>query len=129
MSFRNTRCLDWIVEGRVNLCCGCFQVDSVVWSTGSLRSSLVQRAAHVAEVAEGRLAMPGVWRNPARLVVVRNGNPLWIGEKRGGFYFGSLPNSLSGSARTLPDGYAGVLTFDRRELTHTAGPISQMLAR
>ena len=38
------------------------------------------RAARAAEVAEGRLAMLGVWRNPARLLIVRNGNPLCFGE-------------------------------------------------
>jgi len=34
------------------------------------------RAARAAEVADGNLAMLGLWRNPTRLLVVRRGNPL-----------------------------------------------------
>ena len=72
------------------------------------------RAARAAEVAEGRLAMLGVWRNPARLLVVRNGNPLSFGETNGGFYFGSLPGELPGKVIPIKDRYAGVLTLERR---------------
>lgn len=78
------------------------------------------RAARAAEVAEGRLAILGVWRSPARLLVVRNGNPLCFGETDGGFYFGSLPEELPGKVTAITDEYAGVLTFDRGRLRHTA---------
>ena len=55
------------------------------------------RAARAAEAAEGgRLAILGLWRKPARLLVVRSGNPLSFGETAGGFYFASLPEGLPG---------------------------------
>ena len=68
------------------------------------------RAARVAERAEGRLVMLGVWRNPARLLVVRNDNPLSFGETAGGYYFASLPEGLPGCVMEIRDHYAGVLT-------------------
>jgi glucosamine 6-phosphate synthetase-like amidotransferase/phosphosugar isomerase protein len=83
------------------------------------------RAARTAEAAEGRLTMLGVWRNPARLLVVRDGNPLSFGETKGGFYFASLPEELPGKVIPIRDQYAGVLTFDDRGLRHTAFPIGK----
>ena len=90
---------------------------------------LVRRAALTASAANGNLAMLGLWRDPARLVIVRDVRPLHFGETKGGFYFGSLPEGLPGSPKSLPDGYAGVLTFDGRDLELAAGPISRMVAR
>ena len=90
---------------------------------------LVRRAALTATVATGGLAVLGVWRNPARLLVVRDEKPLHFGEANRGFYFGSLPDGLPGVAKSLPDRYAGVLTFDGHELELAAGPISQMVAK
>ena len=78
------------------------------------------RAARAAEAAEGRLAILGLWRNPARLLIVRNGNPLCFGETNGGFYFGSLPDELPGEVMSITDHYAGVLTYRRRR-TATRG--------
>ena len=63
------------------------------------------------------------------LLVVRDTKPLHFGEANRGFYFGSLPDGLPGNVKSLPDRYAGVLTFDGRELQLAAGPISQMVAR
>jgi glucosamine 6-phosphate synthetase-like amidotransferase/phosphosugar isomerase protein len=82
------------------------------------------RAARTAAVAEGRLAILGVWRNPARLLIVRHGNPLCFGETDRGFYFGSLPGELPGKVMAITDGYAGVLVFDRGRLRHTAYSIN-----
>jgi hypothetical protein len=70
--------------------------------------ALGMRAARAAEEADGNLAILGLWRNPTRLVIVRNGNPLCFGETNGGFYFGSLPNGLPGDVLSLTDQYAGV---------------------
>ena len=78
------------------------------------------RVAKTAEAAEGRLAMLGVWRNPARLLVVRHGNPLHFGETKGGFYFASLPEELPGKVIPIRDRYTGVLTLDDRGLRHDA---------
>ena len=83
------------------------------------------RAARTAGVAEGPLAVLGLWRNPARLLVVRNGNPLCFGQTDDGFYFGSLPWGLPGKVAEIKDQYAGVLTWDGRELQHTAYTIGE----
>jgi glucosamine 6-phosphate synthetase-like amidotransferase/phosphosugar isomerase protein len=81
---------------------------------------LVTRAARVAETALGRLTILGVWRNPARLLIVRNGNPLSFGETDGGYYFGSLPDGLPGLVTAIGDQYAGVLTYQAGDLQHEA---------
>jgi len=82
--------------------------------------ALTQRAARAAEAAEGPLAMLGLWRRPARLVIVRSGKPLSFGETAGGYYFGSMPGGLPGRVRTLTDCYAGMLVYDARGLRHEA---------
>jgi glucosamine--fructose-6-phosphate aminotransferase (isomerizing) len=66
---------------------------------------LVERCAATANVARGPLVMLGVWTHPARLVAVRRGNPLSIGEVNGGeqFYLGSLPAGLPGKVAEVPD--------------------------
>lgn len=98
------------------------QCDSEVLGLLMLRfpGLLGYRAARAAAAADGRLTILGVWRNPARLLVVRHGNPLSFGETKGGFYFASLPEALPGKVIPLRDQYAGVLTFDGRGLHHTA---------
>jgi len=78
------------------------------------------RAARAAELSEGRLAMLGVWRRPARLLIVRSGNPLSFGETAGGFYFASLPEELPGRVTEIKDHYAGVLVIDGKKLLHDA---------
>ena len=83
------------------------------------------RAARAAEAAEGRLAVLGLWRNPARLLVVRSGNPLCFGETSGGFYFGSLPGELPGRVVSIRDEYAGVLAYQDGELQHEAFSIGR----
>jgi glucosamine 6-phosphate synthetase-like amidotransferase/phosphosugar isomerase protein len=83
------------------------------------------RAARTAGVAVGRLAMLGVWRNPARLLIVRHGNPLCFGETKGGFYFASLPEELPGKVIPIKDRYAGVLSFEHGGLQHTAWSIGK----
>jgi len=87
--------------------------------------ALALRAAKAAEVAEGRLAILGLWGNPARLLMVRNGNPLCFGEAAGGFYFGSLPGGLPGQVASITDEYAGVLVYQRGKLRHEAYSIGR----
>jgi len=82
--------------------------------------SIGARAARVAEVAEGRLAILGVWRRPARLLIVRSGNPLCFGETKGGYYFGSLTDELPGRVVSITDEYAGVLVYADGTLRHDA---------
>jgi hypothetical protein len=88
-----------------------------------VRGSLERRAASTARLAEGPLAILGVWRKPARLLIVRRGNPLWFGETPRGFYFGSLPDELPGAAQPICDRYAGPLTFDGQTLWHRAAEV------
>lgn len=83
---------------------------------GSIGWRAVQASRHVTTP----LAILGVWRRPARLLVVRGGKPLWFGQTAGGFYFGSLPDGLPGKPTEVNDEYAGVLTFDGRRLRHDA---------
>ena len=78
------------------------------------------RAARAAEAVEGPLAVLGLWRNPARLLIVRRGNPLCFGETGGGFYFGSLPEELPRPVTSIKDHYAGVLTYSEDDLWHQA---------
>ena len=61
-----------------------------------------------------------MWRKPARLLIVRNGNPLCFGETAGGFYFGSLSEELPGKVISIKDQYAGILTYRDGELEHKA---------
>ncbi len=79
-----------------------------------MRGSLQRRAALTVDAAEGPLAFLGVWTRPARLLLVRRGNPLWVGETRSGAYFGSLPGELPVGAQPIPEGYAIVHTLDQR---------------
>ena len=67
----------------------------------------------------------GLWRKPARLLIVRSGNPLAFGETAGGFYFASLPEGLPGKVILLTDRYAGVLTYRDGELQHDAYSIAR----
>ncbi len=72
---------------------------------GGTRGSLSDRVAAMANVARGNLAVLGVWGHPARLIAVRNGNPLSIGECEGGerFYLGSLAHGLPGTVSEVED--------------------------
>ena len=72
---------------------------------------LLQRSAWTANQACGDLALLGVWRRLARLLVVRRGRPLHFGEGRDGYYFASLPEGLPGRAAPVVDCCTRVLTF------------------
>ena len=82
--------------------------------------ALAKRAARTSEAADGPLAMLGLWRRPARLLIVRSGKPLSFGETASGYYFGSLPGGLPGRVMALTDCYAGMLVYDARGLRHEA---------
>ncbi len=81
------------------------------------------RAARTARAAEGPLAILGIWTNPARLLVVRHGKPLWFGESHRGSYFGSLSAELPGLALPVEDGYAGVLAYRNGGIHEQGVPI------
>ena len=45
----------------------------------------------------------GLWSRPRRLIAVRRGNPLHIGEDRTGYYLGSLADDLPGDVAEVED--------------------------
>lgn len=73
--------------------------------------SIVQRSAWAANQAAGDLAMLGLWRKPARLLVARRGRPLCFGQGRDGYYFASLPNGLPGQVKAMADCSTRVLVY------------------
>ena len=73
--------------------------------------SIVQRSAWTVARVQGDLAMLGVWRAPARLLVSRRGRPLCFGQGRHGYYFASLPESLPGQIMAVADYSTRVLTY------------------
>lgn len=73
--------------------------------------SLKQRSAWAANQARGDLAILGLWRRPARLLVVRRGKPLHLGQGRDGAYFASLPEGLPSKPQTVADGTTRVLEY------------------
>ena len=78
--------------------------------------SLVARASRAVEMADGPLAMLGLWRGPNRLVIIRRGNPLHFGMTGDGFYFGSLSGELPGNVFRATDENISVLTLGKDQL-------------
>jgi glucosamine 6-phosphate synthetase-like amidotransferase/phosphosugar isomerase protein len=74
--------------------------------------ALDARAAQAVELTTGPLAIMGLWAHPGRLLIVRAGNPLCVGESAGGYYFASLPYGLPGPVTAMQDDYATVLRLD-----------------
>lgn len=73
--------------------------------------SIVQRSAWAASQVQGDLAMLGLWRDPARILLTRRGRPLCFGQGRDGFYFASLPEGLPGEVKAVADHSTRVLTY------------------
>jgi glucosamine 6-phosphate synthetase-like amidotransferase/phosphosugar isomerase protein len=86
---------------------------------------LIQRSAWAANQACGDLAVLGIWRKPTRLLIVRRGRPLHFGESRDGYYLASLPEGLPGSARSIVDLSAHILTFADGVLHRESGHIDE----
>ena len=74
--------------------------------------SIVQRSAWAANQVQGDLAMLGVWRAPARILVSRRGRPLHVGQGHAGYYFASLADGLPGKAKSVADHSTRVLVYD-----------------
>jgi glucosamine 6-phosphate synthetase-like amidotransferase/phosphosugar isomerase protein len=72
--------------------------------------TLLDRVAKSTELLEGPAVMLGLWSRPARVAIVRRGNPLHIDvDDRGNVYFASLPDCLTDPDRIL-DNTARVVT-------------------
>ena len=89
-----------------------------------LPGALVRRAALTVRAADGQLALLGLWRNPLRLLVVRDGKPLHFGETRDGCYFASLPVGLPGNVVPVTDKCTRILRFERHRL-HIEAEVSE----
>lgn len=87
------------------------------------RGPLGLRAARAAEAADGELAILGIWRKPARLLIVRNGKPLCYGRTADGYYFASLDRELPGRVRHVPDEQVSVATFASGILSEVSYPV------
>jgi glucosamine 6-phosphate synthetase-like amidotransferase/phosphosugar isomerase protein len=81
-------------------------------------------AAAVGEAGDGPLALLGLWSRPGRLVAMRSGNPLHVGEVKDGtrYYLGSLAGGLPGKVRQVPDGTG--LEFTPRQVRQVPCPKS-----
>lgn len=69
-----------------------------------LPGTLEERCAGaVREVEAGPLVMMGLWSRPAKLVIVRRGNPLRMGTTPVGTYFASLSEGMPKGSRDVVD--------------------------
>jgi len=85
------------------------------------RGSIVDRCRAAVRTATGALlrqplVLLGLWARPARLVVVRQGNPLCVAQAGGGTYLASLSEGMPGRPAALPDD--SVRLFTRTEVRH-----------
>jgi glucosamine 6-phosphate synthetase-like amidotransferase/phosphosugar isomerase protein len=65
---------------------------------------LLERCVEAAlSVQKAPLVLLGLWNRPARLVAVRQGNPLHVGTTAHGYYLGSLAEGLPGKVECVPD--------------------------
>ena len=85
--------------------------------------TISQRSAWMASQALGDMALLGIWRKPARLLVSRRGRPLHFGQTPGGFYFASLSDGLPGQAKQVIDRSTRVLVYDGIGLQLESKPI------
>lgn len=71
-----------------------------------MQGDLVSRCVEAANLcSERNLVMLGLWK-PGRLVAVRSGNPLHLGETGKGYYLASLADGLPGTVTELADNQA-----------------------
>jgi glucosamine 6-phosphate synthetase-like amidotransferase/phosphosugar isomerase protein len=70
---------------------------------------IVTRCGDAAQECEGSFAAMGLWKQPAALLAVRNGNPLHLGENEQGWYMASLVRGLPENAFMVRD--ASILCF------------------
>jgi glucosamine 6-phosphate synthetase-like amidotransferase/phosphosugar isomerase protein len=70
------------------------------------KGDLFARAIRATAIAhDGPMVMLGIWK-PDRLIAVRRGNPLHLGETSKGFYLASLETGLPGTVSALRDNEA-----------------------
>jgi len=97
--------------------------ESLALLLARMPGSIAERGTRVAQLAEGPLAMLGLWSNPARLLLIRRGKPLFVGETRGGYYFGSLPGELPNRPQLVQEELAHVIVLQDGKSSHAAGDL------
>jgi len=86
--------------------------------------TVAQRAAWTANQTLGDQAILGVWRNPARLLIVRRGRPLCFGYDPDGCYLASLPEGLPGKVHGVADGSTCVMAYRNGQLVQDGQQIT-----
>jgi hypothetical protein len=70
------------------------------------KGSLLKRVRRTIEAvaSDAPLAMAALWNRPGRVVLVRRGNPVFVGKGRtGNVYFCSCPDGLPGTVKAMDD--------------------------
>lgn len=79
----------------------------------SAPGTIFSRCCNSVRLAAGSpFVLLGLWARPARLVIVRAGNPLHWSRQPDGTYFASLPRGMAG-AQSMPDGSAMEVRMSR----------------
>jgi glucosamine--fructose-6-phosphate aminotransferase (isomerizing) len=86
----------------------------IEWTDGDLAERCVEA---VLSVKKAPLVMLGLWK-PGRLVAVRQGNPLHLGDTGGAFYLASLAEGVPGKVREVKD--ETVTEFTEKGATYAA---------
>jgi glucosamine 6-phosphate synthetase-like amidotransferase/phosphosugar isomerase protein len=85
--------------------------------------SPVERAAKAAELAEGwPLVTLSLWSRPRRLLAVKQGNPLCLGQEREGTYLASLSDDLPGDVVEVADNRVLEFTGGKMEVFEILRP-------
>lgn len=91
--------------------------------------SLTERCIRAAQLADGGpLALLALWRSPNKLVAVRRGNPICMGENQRGFYLASLMAGLPAGAHALRDNVALTFSLTRGRATLRALDAAEVLS-
>ena len=75
--------------------------------------TLVQRMSAAVRATTHDAVVLGLWSRPARLVMIRRGNPLRMGHCKSGWYFGSLDAGLPTNSTNILDDTTRLFTIDK----------------
>ena len=76
-----------------------------------MAGSIYRRARWACEQTMGSMSILGVWANPGRLLIARDGRPLHFSRTQDGMYLASEPTALPGKVFAVPDGFLDVQTI------------------
>lgn len=92
---------------------------------GTFRKRCVEAVSSAVGGRGGPLVMLGLWSRPARMVVIRHGNPLSVGMIGGGerYYLGSLADKLPGDVMEVRDRSGFELTANCVDMIRFPRPV------